>query len=65
MRKNSSKGAVVLFSGGQDSTTCLASAMANVDGPIYALGFDYGQRHKIELDQAKLIAKKRVFLLRF
>tara|TARA_A100001015_G_C15026616_1_gene730852 strand:+ start:34 stop:708 length:675 start_codon:yes stop_codon:yes gene_type:complete len=58
MNKKSLTGAVVLFSGGQDSTTCLAAAMANVEGPIYALGFDYGQRHKVELDQAKVIAQK-------
>ena len=58
MSNDKSNGAVVLFSGGQDSTTCLAAAMANVEGSLYALGFDYGQRHKIELDQAKIIAKK-------
>ena len=41
--------ALVLFSGGQDSTTCLAWALerhANVE----TVGFDYGQRHRVELD---------------
>ena len=49
--------AVVLFSGGQDSTTCLYWArerFANVE----AVGFDYGQKHRVELDQARLIADK-------
>jgi 7-cyano-7-deazaguanine synthase len=48
--------AVVLFSGGQDSTTCLYYAKKNYK-KIYALTFDYGQRHKIELSAAKEIAK--------
>ena len=41
--------ALVLFSGGQDSTTCLAHALARY-GRVETLGFDYGQRHRIELD---------------
>jgi 7-cyano-7-deazaguanine synthase len=41
--------ALVLFSGGQDSTACLAYALANFDH-VETLGFDYGQTHKIELD---------------
>lgn len=49
------KTAIVLFSGGQDSTTCLYWALHNFDS-VRAIGFDYGQRHKIELAQAKLIA---------
>ncbi|MEM8564755.1 MAG: 7-cyano-7-deazaguanine synthase QueC [Pseudomonadota bacterium] len=40
--------ALVLFSGGQDSTVCLAHALANYDH-VETVGFDYGQRHKIEL----------------
>lgn len=40
--------AIVLFSGGQDSTTCLAWALARF-GRVETLGFDYGQRHKVEL----------------
>jgi 7-cyano-7-deazaguanine synthase len=42
-------GALVLFSGGQDSTTCLAWALSEFDY-VETVGFDYGQRHRIELD---------------
>ncbi|GEO97758.1 7-cyano-7-deazaguanine synthase QueC [Methylobacterium haplocladii] len=42
-------GALVLFSGGQDSTTCLAWALDRFPR-VETLGFDYGQRHRIELD---------------
>ncbi|MGX7877087.1 7-cyano-7-deazaguanine synthase QueC [Mesorhizobium sp. ORM6] len=41
--------ALVLFSGGQDSTTCLAWALENFER-VETIGFDYGQRHRIELD---------------
>ncbi|MFT3818620.1 MAG: 7-cyano-7-deazaguanine synthase QueC [Rubrivivax sp.] len=41
--------ALVLFSGGQDSTTCLAWALQRY-GHVETLGFDYGQRHAVELD---------------
>ncbi len=41
--------ALVLFSGGQDSTTCLAWALARF-ARVEMLGFEYGQRHAIELD---------------
>ncbi|MBQ0961268.1 7-cyano-7-deazaguanine synthase QueC [Ideonella sp. 4Y11] len=41
--------AIVLFSGGQDSTVCLAWALARF-ARVETLGFDYGQRHRIELD---------------
>ena len=52
-----SKKAVVLLSGGLDSSTVLAKAAA--DGfEVYALSFDYGQRHDSELDAAKQIAAK-------
>ena len=49
------KRAVVLVSGGLDSTTTLAIARAQ-DFECYALSFDYGQRHKIELEAARNIA---------
>ena len=42
-------GALVLFSGGQDSATCLAWALDRFD-PVETVGFDYGQRHRVELD---------------
>ena len=41
--------ALVLFSGGQDSATCLAWALDRY-GHVETLGFDYGQRHAVELD---------------
>jgi 7-cyano-7-deazaguanine synthase len=41
-----------MFSGGQDSTTCLAHALSEYDR-VETLGFDYGQRHSVEL-QARL-----------
>jgi 7-cyano-7-deazaguanine synthase len=41
--------ALVLFSGGQDSTTCLAYALTRYQR-VETIGFDYGQRHWVELD---------------
>src|ERR1700744_4764127 len=41
--------ALVLFSGGQDSTVCLAWALERF-ARVETMGFDYGQRHKIELE---------------
>jgi len=49
------KGAVVLLSGGLDSTTTLAIAIAQ-DYEAYALSFDYGQRHKIEVEASRRVA---------
>lgn len=49
------QGAVVLFSGGIDSTTALHWARQRFD-PVRALTVDYGQRHRIEVDMAKKIA---------
>ena len=48
MSDTSSK-ALVLFSGGQDSTVCLAWALSRFDH-VETIGFDYGQRHRIELE---------------
>lgn len=49
------KNAVVLLSGGLDSTTVLAKAKAE-GYQVFALSFDYGQRHDAELDAAKKVA---------
>ncbi len=46
--------ALVLFSGGQDSTTCLAWALAR-HAHVETVGFDYGQRHRVELDQRNVL----------
>ncbi len=45
-----SAAALVLFSGGQDSTTCLAWAVSKF-ARVETIGFDYGQRHRVELEQ--------------
>ena len=50
------KRGVVLLSGGIDSTTTLAIAIA-ADYETYALSFDYGQRHQIETQAARRVAK--------
>jgi 7-cyano-7-deazaguanine synthase len=49
--------AIVLTSGGLDSTTCLAVARHANFRPLYSLSFDYGQRHRHELDAAARVAK--------
>jgi 7-cyano-7-deazaguanine synthase len=46
-----SKKAIILYSGGLDSTTCLAIARAEGFAP-YTMSFDYGQRHTVELTKA-------------
>jgi 7-cyano-7-deazaguanine synthase len=52
----SSRKAVCLLSGGLDSSTCLG--VARRDGfECYGLSFDYGQRHRVELDAATKVAK--------
>ena len=49
--------ALVVFSGGQDSTTCLYWAMDRFGADrVVALTFDYGQRHRVELDAAADVA---------
>ena len=50
--------ALVLFSGGQDSTACLAWAL-NRYAHVETLGFDYGQRHRIELD-CRLVVRAEI-----
>jgi 7-cyano-7-deazaguanine synthase len=49
MTAANASGALVLFSGGQDSTVGLAWALAR-HGRVETVGFDYGQRHGVELD---------------
>lgn len=49
MTIENSNSALVLFSGGQDSTTCLAWALARF-ARVETVGFDYGQRHAVELE---------------
>ena len=49
--------AMVLFSGGQDSTTCLAWALSRFER-VETLGFDYGQRHAVELECRKTVLEK-------
>src|SRR6202035_3277218 len=45
---------VVVLSGGLDSTVCMA--LAHAGGAVTALSFDYGQRHRIELERAAAVA---------
>ena len=52
------RSAIVLTSGGLDSTTCLAIARSEGFTPLYSLTFDYGQRHRFELDAARRVAER-------
>ena len=53
----SADSALVLFSGGQDSTTCLAWALKRF-AQVETIGFHYGQRHAVELDMRPALRKK-------
>ena len=48
------RNALVLFSGGQDSATCLAHALVRYER-VETIGFDYGQRHRVELAQRQAV----------
>ncbi|KHN54015.1 7-cyano-7-deazaguanine synthase QueC [Pectobacterium fontis] len=50
------KRAVVVFSGGQDSTTCLIQALQHYDD-VHCITFDYGQRHRAEIDVARELSQ--------
>ena len=54
MSENTSHGALVLFSGGQDSSVCLAWALERYDR-VETVGFDYGQRHAIEMEARQAV----------
>ena len=55
---NYNRKAIVIFSGGQDSTTCLFQAIAEYGKEnVETITFQYGQRHSIELEKAKWIAQ--------
>jgi 7-cyano-7-deazaguanine synthase len=59
MTQSQNQKAIVLFSGGQDSTTCLAWALQNFSA-VETVGFAYGQRHSIEMSvRAPLLAAIR------
>jgi 7-cyano-7-deazaguanine synthase len=49
--------ALVLFSGGQDSTTCLAQALSLYER-VETLGFDYGQRHSVEMQVRQQVRER-------
>jgi 7-cyano-7-deazaguanine synthase len=54
--KSIARPAIILTSGGIDSTTCLAIAREEGFDPLYSMTFDYGQRHRQELIAAKRVA---------
>lgn len=56
-QRPSANKALCLLSGGQDSTTCLYMALKQF-GEVEAIRFDYGQRHKVELECCERIARK-------
>jgi 7-cyano-7-deazaguanine synthase len=50
--------AIILTSGGLDSTTCLAIAKDSGFAPLYSMTFDYGQRHRFELEAAAKVSAR-------
>jgi 7-cyano-7-deazaguanine synthase len=54
-KQNPPTKALVVFSGGQDSTTCLIQALSQYD-EVHGITFDYGQRHRQEIEVAKSLA---------
>ncbi|OYU25854.1 MAG: 7-cyano-7-deazaguanine synthase QueC [Burkholderiales bacterium PBB2] len=54
---HSQRKALVLFSGGQDSTACLAWALDRY-ASVETLGFDYGQRHRVELECRQTVRRE-------
>jgi len=57
--QSAGKSALVLFSGGQDSATCLAWALGRFDR-VETIGFDYGQRHAVELEARQSVRAEMV-----
>ncbi|WP_028547831.1 7-cyano-7-deazaguanine synthase QueC [Paenibacillus sp. UNC451MF] len=55
MQTNQAKRAVIILSGGLDSTTCMGIAQAQ-GYELFPITFDYGQRHKVELENARQVA---------
>ena len=58
----SEKSALVLFSGGQDSATCLAWALERYER-VETIGFDYGQRHAVEMQARQSVREQMVNVL--
>jgi 7-cyano-7-deazaguanine synthase len=61
MYETQGQSALVLFSGGQDSTTCLAWALSRY-AHVETIGFHYGQRHAVEMEQREPLRRKIVEL---
>src|SRR3546814_624949 len=57
--RQSHRRALVLFSGGQDSATCLAWALTHYSH-VETIGFDYGQRHRVELDCRATLRRRMI-----
>lgn len=57
MDKAETSSALVLFSGGQDSTTCLAWALSQYER-VETLGFQYGQKHSVEMDVREPVRRR-------